>query len=551
MNCGTGRGWFAQTTNTIRRDGARLMLATFLVCGFETLAEAQGTAKYRNVGLSRDEQKNLVDELSRAKMESARTRFDRADRRRPSNQDLDAPTAEMKKLRPLIDEFLNESAQLQSVLSDDFGQNQAQRSLLNDAYDLTAQVTNLSKLAHDENDHHVLLNDLQDLDAAWGSLEYRLGAQRRLSKDALSRIKNMHSIAEEARDVLEIGQQVNYRDLSAKANALATYLKNLTEDIPVDLGKNSPEVRAMVTDANRVHQQALTIADLSSEKADMESIVSEYKKFQQLWYPQAAGLQAKNREYLERSLRRIAQTDGEIGQLLLMPQRFDKKQVVYLTSALQKSIDDFFDHTTLRELTHLKKSNQSLATAGEFYGVCQNFSDVVNHDDNYDHIVDAFRDVEQAERNFSQLFGAIDSDDATAYLEGISQTLNALRTSLQVNTEEFNRQAANSLAAEIENLTDRIDTAARAWLAHDRQSFSHDCLEETATMAEIAADLHNKIVSGESVQAIRGDTENLYQRWRKVYNYLIKCQTEDRQALGRSASKLTPALVQLRSLVAQ
>ncbi|MFO0918204.1 MAG: hypothetical protein U0872_07810 [Planctomycetaceae bacterium] len=549
---GTWRGWFACAPNTARRGGAGLVLTAVFFSGLATTADAQGTnGKFRRVSVTREEQKQFVDDLSSARMMDSER--DRPSQRRTLSQDLESPTPEMKKLRPLLDKFMNESAQLQSVLSDDFGQgqNDSLRNLLNDAYMVTAQSTNLSKIAREENDHHALANDLQELDATWGALEYRLGAQRRLSKEAQGHIRAMHDIEQSVRDVLDIRQQVDYRNLSARAVALATYLEVLTEDIPVDLGKTTVESRTMVADANRVHQQALTIADLSDEKADMQSIIDEYKKFQQLWYPQAASLQSKNRESLERSLRRIAQTDGEIGQLLLMSQRFDKKQVVYLTSVLRKNLDDFFYYTSLKDLTKMQKASQSLVTADEFYGVCQNFSDIVAHQDDYDHIVDAFRDVEQADSNFLKAFGAIENEDAAASLVKISQTLDALRSSLQVNREDFNRQSANKLAAKIENLTDSIDTAARAWLAHDRQTFSHECLNQTDAMAQAAADLHNKIVSGESVQSIRDSTENLYQQWRKVYNYLVKCQTEDRQTLGRSASQLTPALVELRTLVAQ
>jgi hypothetical protein len=53
------------------------------------------------------------------------------------------------------------------------------------------------------------------------------------------------------------------------------------------------------------------------------------------------------------------------------------------------------------------------------------------------------------------------------------------------------------------------------------------------------------------VATIRQDTEELYQNWRRVYNYLVKCQTDERPALGRFASQLTPAMVELRTLVAQ
>ena len=295
----------------------------------------------------------------------------------------------------------------------------------------------------------------------------------------------------------------------------------------------------------------MQLADLSDDHADLKTLADSYRRFQQLWYPQAAKLQSQNREGFARSLRRIAQSDGELAQLLLLQDRFDKTQIVYLTSALRKDITDFFYYATLDMCLKLPKSNQVMSTASEFYGVCDNFIDTVNGDASYDQIIDAFRYIEQADRSFEDVFGAIGDNDAASALQGISQTLNALRTALQVNHDEFNRQAASSLAAKIANLTDSIDRTTRVWLAHDRQTFSQQCLDDSAALAAAAEKLQQEIVNGGNLAQIRSDTENAYQAWRRVYNYLIKCQTDERASLGRYASQLTPALVDLRTQVAQ
>ena len=125
------------------------------------------------------------------------------------------------------------------------------------------------------------------------------------------------------------------------------------------------------------------------------------------------------------------------------------------------------------------------------------------------------------------------------------------RIAIQVDREDFNRPTASSLAAKIENLADSIDITARRWLAHDRQTFGQDCLDDTESLVQAAAKLHDEIVNGANVATIRQDTEGLYQNWRRVYNHLVKCQTDERPALGRFASQLTPAVVELRTLVAQ
>jgi hypothetical protein len=546
---GNGRVRFALGWNAVARRGAGLALAAVLVSGWLSPAMAQSgpKTKARQTALSREERDQYINDLSNSREFGGFE--DKATRNRRPAEKLDVATPEMKKLRPLIDEFSKEISLLNSQLSDELSETPSVRTLLGDMYKLTADSVLLAKHAKVENDHHLLFDEMQQIDASWGELSYRLGTVRKLSRDSQDSIANLNDIAGEIRQSLDIGQQVNYRDLSNKTVSLATDLENLMEDIQVQL-RRTQDGQKLYSSTSKAHQQVLAMADLSDDKSDLKSITKEYERFRELWYPQAAALQSKDGEF-QQSLRRIARTDGEIARLLLIQQKFDKTQIVYLTSALRKQIDEFFQAVPLKQLIQLPKASQALSTADEFYGVCEHFTDTVNGQDDYNHIVDAFREIEQADRNFVKVFGDIDNQDAASSLEKISQTLTALRSAIQVDHDDFSRQTANALAAKIENLTDNIDITSRSWLAHDRQSFSQDCLDETDALAQAAQKLHDEIVNGANVAQIRKDTEDLYQSWRRVYSYLVKCQTDDRPMLGRFSSQLTPALVELRTLVAQ
>lgn len=536
--------WRESFSQTVSR-GTGVTLALIVVAGWFTSASAQD-GKLRRVGLSREERDQVIDDLEKMRGfggEPARSKS-------RTTPDLDAPTAEMKAIRSLIDEFAKEISLLNVTLTDELSETPAVRGVLSDAYKLTADSTEINRRARTENDHHMLLDDLRLADADWGELSQRLSLIRTLSREAKSHIANMNDIADEIRQALSISQQVNYRDLSKKTITLATDMSNLIEDIKTEL-RRTPEGPRLIASTSKAHQQVLTLTDLSDERADLEMISEQYRRFRELWYPQAAVLQSQKKDYFSPSLRRIAQTDGEIARLLLMQTKFDKTQIVYLASALRKDIDEFFYYATLDICMRLPRGNQAMSTASEFYGVCENFIDTVNADSDYDEIVDAFRHIEQADRTFLAVFGPIENDDAAAALEKISHTLNALRTSIQVDREDFNRPAAVSLAAKIANLTDNIDIMTRRWLATDRQSFTQECLEATDDLAQQSADLHDLIVSGAGVQKIRQETEQMYQSWRVVYNYLIKCQRNERAALGRYSSQLTPAMVQMRTLLAQ
>lgn len=535
---GAWRSWFSQTVSR----GAGVTLAVIVIAGWCVEASAQ----IRRVGLSKQERDEVIDDLEKLRgfgSEPARGKS----RTLP---DLKAPSSEMTAIRPLIDEFAKEIALLNVTLTDEVSETPAARGVLSDSYRLTADSMAINKRARTENDHQNLLDDLRLADADWGELSHRLSLMKNLSREAKSHIANLNDIAIDIRKQLSMTQQVNYRDLSEKTITLATYMNSLVEDIRTEL-RRTPEGPRLIAATSKAQQQVIAMSDLAEERAELETITDQYRRFRELWYPQAAVLQAQKKDYFSPSLRRIAQTDGEIARLLLMQTKFDKTQIVYLASALRKDIDEFFYYATLDILLKLPRGSQAMSTASEFYGVCENFIDTVNANSDYDEIVDAFRHIEQADRTFIAVFGPVENDDAAAALEKISQTLNALRTTIQVDREDFNRQAAISLAAKIANLTDNIDITARRWLASDRQSFTQDCLSATDDLAQQSADLHDLIVSGAGVQKIRQETEKIYGSWREVYNYLIKCHREERAALGRYSSQLTPALVQMRTLLAQ
>ena len=89
MMIGTWRGWFACAPNTARRGGAGLVLTAVFFSGLATTADAQGTnGKFRRVSVTREEQKQFVDDLSSARMMDSER--DRPSRRRTSSQDLDS-----------------------------------------------------------------------------------------------------------------------------------------------------------------------------------------------------------------------------------------------------------------------------------------------------------------------------------------------------------------------------------------------------------------------------------------------------------------------------
>ena len=147
--------------------------------------------------------------------------------------------------------------------------------------------------------------------------------------------------------------------------------------------------------------------------------------------------------------------------------------------------------------------------------------------------------------------GGMLANMSPAALQRIEQTIATIRTVLHVQREDFDRNAASDLAASIENLTEQLDLATKQWLANDPQSFTTACRQETAILVRHAATIHNDLVRGVPVAQLQSEIDQAYEHWRTAYKYLVKCQTDDRPVLGRLSGRLTPALVELRTMISQ
>ncbi len=513
------------------------------LAGTDALAQGSRTRPATRVSYTPDQQRGIMDDLTNGFM-------DDFSRRRPViDNTRNTPTDEMRALRPLIREFADEASQLSYELNDEVRRVPAIRPMLTDALKISAKAVTLDKNVGTINDHRVVLNDIEELDASWRELAYRLGNVRGLSRPIAERVGSLNQIGDDIDNSIGITPQFNRRDLFEKTNDLAQDLRNLIEDVQVELGTRAAQ--PFVLSLNRGRQQVLNIASILEETGvSAEEVIEEYKQFQALWYPERVKLQQYDNRYFERSLRRITQTDGEIHQLLLLPTKVDSQQLLYLTSALRKDIDEFFDRTSLRLLMNLPRAERVAGVASEFYGVCEHFIDEVNTGAKYDQLVDSFRYIEDAQRNFSDVFYNIDSDEALAALHQIEQTIEALSASLQVQRDDFDHRAAIELVSKVETEIDQLEWVAKRWLTADRQSFGNACLQEIASMKKQTSALNQELVRGATADQLHGRTEQLYDTWRTVYNYLVKCQTAERQSLGRISSRITPTLVELRTLMA-
>jgi len=524
-----------------------MVLGGAFACSSAVPAYGQG-----NKDAARERRQRIVEDVLRGLIDSGMDGFDEFS---PIQQDAPAVAprvtdseATMQQLRRAFASFAEEAQRLTTGLNNDLDYIPGIRPLLGDAIRIRAAASVLADKSKQARDRRTLGPEFEALDRQWRVLSYRLRQVEALDRTCLQRVDKLDEIDRSLCELLTVQPQINRRDLASRTASLAADLQNLRADIELELEPSDNKTMLLLT-TQKLVQQADLVVNAIMDDASYDSIVSEYKRFQELWYPHAAKLRPIDNRYVERNVRRIAQTDRNVHELLWLPQQIDPSQLLHLTSMLKKQVDEYFTRAPLKLLIELPNPEQALPTANEFYGVCEHFADCVASGNPRNELIDAFRYIDGAWQSFDRVFRPLKSQKAQIVLNQIEEGINALREALYMRNERFDRNAAIELAASAENLAEHIDYETRRWLSKRRPSFRAEAQAATENLLARSRKFHENLVKGVGVSQLRKDCSELYEQWRVVYGYISKCDSEERPQLARLAASTTPALVELRAVL--
>lgn len=425
----------------------------------------------------------------------------------------------------------------------------AVRQYIGNVLQLESRAQNLARQITDRNSLERLLPELRSLDTDWKDVSYRIGGVRGLDRTTLDLIRRLDTTSEQIAKSLQLGQTVDYAALVRMTNALRTSVERLIQDLDWEVGRTT-EGRQLIVEAQRVKQTAAHLADTSFQQDAHDHLVEDFRLFQKSWTPFLGKLRALRNQYIDRDVQQVAQVEREVSALLRLEQTLDRQQLVYLADNLTRDVDDFFDNAQLKLLIRLPQSDRALSAADAFYGVFENFIDCVNRGENQADLQDAFSYIESEWQNFSRVYRPLNSTEGQQVLNAIEKDVVTLREALLIQ-EGFDRHKAAELAALVGNLSYYLERDTQSWLSKARPAFASEAQRDVANFRYGARELHEAIVADANIREVRQMSDRLFDDWRRVYNHIIQCHTSERASLASASSQTTPALVELRSLLAQ
>jgi hypothetical protein len=454
----------------------------------------------------------------------------------------------IREIRRVAHDFNIESRQLVNKLYDAQYGERAVKSFLIEALQVTASARILERKTQDTDRLSEIILVVESLDREWRVLSKQLHNYASYNSSVKNSVNKLNSLDDKLIRLAGSRPQLNLKTIIRECHSIEHGLDKLIEDIRYEI-PNSQARNDLIYDGNQLKYEVNDAIDSVYDQANEKKLVALYKNFQDGWYPFASKLRNYNKSRIDRRVQDIQNSNTRLRELFLLPQKIDRQQLIYLTDKLVKDVDYFFARTPLKLIIELRDADLALATANEFYGVFENFADNVNDNANFSELADAFSYIEESWQDFNRIFKSINSSNARVALQRIEQSMHSLRSSLQVE-DKYDQTEAINLAAQIDNLTSHLNFDVKTWLNKDKNfTYRSETLRESELFARESEQFNRAIVNGQSSSRLQTQFNDLYSRWGTVYRLISKCRTAHRPHLGRQASKITPAMVRMRTLL--
>ena len=330
-----------------------------------------------------------------------------------------------------IEGFAGESRRLLQTLQGDWTHAGVVGPLVGETAKVHHAATALASRSRHGGQGEQIVDDYRSLNSDWRVLAHRIRETRDLSPACRTHVDTLDRHDRQLCRFLGIQAQMDRMALHRQTVALTVDLQNLSEDLEADLASSQQQGK-LLGQCREVQQRAAEVTEATYGNAGHDVLQAAYREFRRAWSSLAASLRPIEIPYVQRSVRRIWQSDRLMHELLWMPYETDASHLVHMAQLLQGHIDRLYDTVSLEDLIDLPPTRQVLPTASEFYGLCEYFILCAEDKDSLDDLGRAYWDLDAAWPEFSACFASARSPDVQHTLREIEQSMTALRQLLGI-----------------------------------------------------------------------------------------------------------------------
>lgn len=469
-----------------------------------------------------------------------------------NGQRISTANVDRRVLLNLLAESVDESEKLYRSLQQDSVRAPSVRSLMTELLSMRAQASRIAQDVQANISLDRLLPQLQQLDSDWHLLSHRMSQTRGLSNTSRDSVARLDRLDRNLEKLFQMDPQLDRRALMMELAQLSSGLRNLLQEL--DLDPNAAvRLDTLILQTRKISQQVTRIQDHVLDLSPYTRVVTEFNRFEQAWADVLPGLRKLNNRYVDRIIRNIQLSDGRLHELLWLEQKTSRENLRQIATALGRDVDEFFNRVPLKLLLHFKNVNHLLETADNFYGTVQNLKDCVERGEDDQTVLECYRYVEEYGNIFVKTFQPLRSSQGVIVLREIEDGMLALRNELKLagTVTYVDTTTLLPTAAALENLADHLDLDVQAWLYRDRQSFRSDALLASSEFVKRTQKIHRMLASRPTADQLRREVSDLIEEWRRIYQYLGRCNTGHREHLRGLSQDISQAIYDLRAPLQQ
>ncbi|GAB5439699.1 MAG: hypothetical protein Fues2KO_00480 [Fuerstiella sp.] len=469
-----------------------------------------------------------------------------------NGQRINTTNVDRRVLLNLLTESVDESEKLYRSLQQDAVRSPSVRSLLPELLTMRAQASRIAQDVQANMSLDRLLPQLQQLDSDWHLVSHRMSQTRGLSNASRDSVARLDRLDRSLEKLFQMDPQLDRRAVMTELAQLSSALRNLVQELDFDTTAGS-RLTNLILQTRKMSQQVTRIQDQVLDLSPYTRIVSEYNRFEQTWSEVTPELRQLNNRYIERIMRNVQLSDARMHELLWLEQKTSRENLRQIAGALERDVNEFFNRVPLKLLLHFKNVSDLLETSDNFYGTVQHFKDCVDRNENDQTLLDCYRYVEEYGNVFVKTFQPLRSSQGVIVLREIEDGMLALRNELRLAGTVTYIDTATLLptAAALENLADHLDLDVQAWLHRDRQSFRNDALLASTQFLKRTQKIHRMLATRPSGDQLRREVSDLIEEWRRIYQYLGRCNTGHREHLRNLSQDISQAIYNLRAPLQQ
>lgn len=458
---------------------------------------------------------------------------------------VDVSRVDRRVLQNLLTECVTESERLYRALEADYRRYPAIRPFLSEVISLRARASRTSQDVRAGTDLQRLLPEFQRLGSEWRNVSHQMAQTRELSRKSLDSVDRIDRLERELEKVFKLEPQFDRRALLLEFSRLESAISNLAKELELD---RSDAVMPLIYEARKLDQQAYIISQRVVDQYPYTDIVNEYGRFGQMWRVMLPKLRQLNNRYIERSIGNVAVANNNLNDLLWLEQQTNRDNLKMIADSLAQDVDEFFNRVPLRLLLHFKDVASILQTADDYYGTVQNLQDCIQRNEDDASLHECYRHVEEYGLEFVRNFSSLGSSSGQVVLREIEDGMIALRNELNIaGTGAVDTGKLIPTAARLEVLADHLQLDVNQWLNSERPSYRSQALQASDRFVRQTIKIHRMMQTRPTAVALKAEVDDLYVQFERLYQYLGRCNTEQRRHLKTLAYEIGDAINTMRA----